>query len=90
MLGQLTGVLTKTGPRKFTATCLELGLNTEGISEDDARDKLITAVQLHINSICETRQSERSSKRIVAPIYNSTKKHDKPQIFEIPSYLILH
>ncbi len=89
MLEQLTGVVTKHGPHKFTARCLELEIHSEGSSAEEAKNRLITAIQQHIDDLVETR--ERDTK--VSRYSGKKRQHSTAKdsiVFEMPNYLIFH
>ncbi|MBO8127237.1 MAG: hypothetical protein H0Z38_08395 [Firmicutes bacterium] len=89
MLAQLTGVITKKGPGRYFARCLELEIDCEGSTEEEAKNRLINAVQEYIDSLCETKELRAGKaarpglKRELVPEKNS-------KVFEMPSHLILH
>ncbi len=86
MQSHLTGIVTKRGPRKYSAHCIELDVNSEGTTVDEAKNKLINAVQEHINHLCET-----GEKKYIIPKADLTKMKNREdsQVFELPNYLIL-
>ncbi|NLY55717.1 MAG: hypothetical protein GX058_04305 [Firmicutes bacterium] len=91
MLEQLTGVVTKHGPHRFTARCLELEIHSEGSSAEEAKNRLITAIQQHIDDLVETGAKDPKIGRYPAQkreLTNTTAKDS--MVFEMPNHLIFH
>lgn len=88
LLREFTAIITKE-QGQFLASCLELGLERiSAESVEEARDRLISAMQRHIDDLCETeavlgRQPARPS----SPSQRPT-DHAFPLTLKVPEYLI--
>lgn len=88
---ELTAVIARQNGA-YVAACVELGINTVGKSVEEARDRLIDAIQHHIDDACETASTsntnvETASENDILLLLEQARKGEGI-LLKLPEYLI--
>lgn len=87
MVSELTAVIARQAGT-YVAACLELDVKSVGDSPEEARDRLINALQHHIDDACETHSvPQRHRNSSLAALLEQTKKGEGFFV-KLPEYLI--